>query len=129
MKKFLKWVAIVITALVILFTVFFVYISKGLDANSQPQVAGADASLLADGVYPGSYEGGRWTNQVNVTVVQGKITDITPTQKVTFDLPAVFQELTQKVIAQQTTLVDTVAGATVTSKAYLKAIENALTQQ
>jgi uncharacterized protein with FMN-binding domain len=39
----------------------------------------------------------------------------------------VSEELFQRVIAQQTTQVDAVSGSTVTSRAYLKAIENALT--
>jgi uncharacterized protein with FMN-binding domain len=127
MKKFLKLVAIVITVLVVIFTGFYVFISRGLDAKSQPALAGVTAQGLKDGTYEGGYEGGRWTNRVKVTVAGEKIGDIALTQDVMFSDAKVSAELFQKVIAAQSTQVDTVAGATVTSKAYLKSIENALT--
>ena len=127
MKKFLKMLAIVITALVILFTGFFLYISRGLDAKSQPVLAGVTAQGLKDGTYEGGYNGGRWTNRIKVTVVGEKIGNIALTQDVMFSDAKASTALFERVIAAQSTQVDTVAGATVTSKAYLKSIENALT--
>jgi uncharacterized protein with FMN-binding domain len=127
MKKFLKVVAIVITALVILFAGLFLYVSRGLDEKSQPALAGATAQGLKDGTYEGGYEGGRWTNQVKVTIAGEKIGNIALTQDVIFSDAKVSTELFERVIAAQSTQVDTVAGSTVTSKAYLKSIENALT--
>jgi uncharacterized protein with FMN-binding domain len=129
MKKFLKIVAIVITALVILFTGLFLFISRGLDAKSQPALAGVTAQGLADGTYEGSYEGGRWTNRVRVTVAGGKIGNIALLQDVIFSKNDVSVALFERVITAQSTQVDAVAGATVTSKAYLKSIENALTSK
>ena len=129
MKKFFKAAAIVITALVIIFTGLFLYVSRGLDDKSQPELAGVTAQGFADGTYEGGYDGGRWTNRVKVTVSGEKMTDITILQNVLFPLENVPPELFQRVIAAQTTNVDTVASATVTSKAYLKSIENALTKK
>ena len=126
MKRFLKIVAVVITALVIVFTGLFIFISRGLDEKSQPALAGVTAQGLADGTYEGSYDGGRWTNRVKVTVAGEKITDIAILQNVMFALDNVPPELFQKVIDAQTTKVDAVASATVTCNAYLKSIENAL---
>ena len=127
MKKFLKIVAIVITVLVIIFAGLFLFISRGLDAKSQPALTGVTAQGLKDGVYEGNYDGGRWTNGVKVTVTGEKIGNIVLVQDVMFSDAKVSSELFQRVIAAQSTQVDTVAGATVTSKAYLKSIENALT--
>lgn len=127
MKKFLKILAIIITALVIIFTGVFLFISRGLDVKSQPALTGVTAQGLKDGVYEGSYDGGRWTNGVKVTVAGEKIGNITLTQDVMFSDAKVSAALFERVIASQSTKVDTVAGATVTSKAYLKSIENALT--
>lgn len=129
MKKFLKIVAIVITALVIIFTGIFLFVSRGLDAKSQPVLGGVTAQGLKDGVYEGSYDGGRWTNGVKVTVSGEKIENIALTQDVMFSDAKVSTELFQKVTAAQSTQVDAVAGSTVTSKAYLKSIENALTSK
>jgi uncharacterized protein with FMN-binding domain len=127
MKKILKGFAIFLTALVILFAGLFLWISRGLDENSQPVLTGVSAEGAADGEHSGFYDGGRWTNRVKVTVAGGQITDIALTQDVMFKDPKVSEELFQRVIAQQTTQVDAVSGSTVTSRAYLKAIENALT--
>ena len=129
MKKVFKIAAVVITALVIIFTGVFVFISRGLDAKSQPALAEATARGLADGIYEGSYDGGRWTNRVKVTVAGEKIGDIALSQDVMFSAAKVSAELFQRVIAAQSTQVDAVAGATVTCNAYLKSIENALTSK
>lgn len=127
MKKLLKAVAIIITALVILFTGFFLFITRGLDAKSQPVLMGVTAQGLADGEYEGGYDGGRWTNRVKVTVAGERIESIVLSQDVMFPNAKVSAELFGRVIAAQSTRVDAVAGATVTSNAYLKSIETALT--
>jgi len=87
-------------------------------------------SNLKDGTYIGEYEGGmyKWrTNKVEVTVASGKVTGIKligssdPGKENTKH-----NELYNRVIDAQSLQVDTISGATLTSKAYLKAIENAL---
>ena len=127
MKKILKGFAIFLTALVILFAGMFLWISRGLDEKSQPVLTGVSAANLQDREYSGFYDGGRFSNGVKVTVTGGQITDIALTQDVMFNNSKVSEELFQRVITQQTTQVDAASGATITSRAYLKAIENALT--
>ncbi len=129
MKKFLKIVTVVITAVVLIFTGLFLLIGRGLDANSQPVLTGVTAIGLADGTYEGGYDGGRWTNRVKVAVAGGRIENIVLSQDVMFNDAKVSAELFQRVIKAQSTQVDAVAGATVTSNAYLKSIENALTSK
>ncbi len=89
-------------------------------------------SKLNDGAYHGAYAGGmyKWrVNECDVTVDSGKVTGIQlavsqdPGGKNTQHL-----ELYERVIRAQSLQVDTISGATLTSKAYLKAVENALLQ-
>lgn len=91
-----------------------------------------DFTRLKDGVYIGEYEGGmyKWReNKVQVTVTDGKVSDIKL-------LSAVFkaegttdpEPLYDRVIKNQSLQVDAISGATITSKGYLQAVENALLQ-
>jgi uncharacterized protein with FMN-binding domain len=91
-----------------------------------------DFSKLNDGTYHGAYEGGmyKWrANECQVTVSSGKVTDIQmagssdPGGKNTQH-----EALYDRVIQAQSLQVDTISGATLTSKAYLQAVENALLQ-
>jgi uncharacterized protein with FMN-binding domain len=101
------------------------------EARSLPLDA-VDFGRLADGTYHGAYEGGmyKWrANECDVTVTDGKVTAIQlvgsqdPGGKNTQHEP-----LYERVVEAQSLQVDTISGATLTSKAYLKAVENALVQ-
>ena len=89
-----------------------------------------DFGKLNDGTFHGAYEGGMYAwraNECQVTVENGKVTGIQllgskdPGGKNTQH-----QALYDRVIDAQSLQVDTISGATLTSKAYLKAVENAL---
>ena len=103
------------------------YFSRGLDAISNLKINEINILSLQDGVYNGIYEAGRWTNQVNVTIRGHKIIDIDVVKDVRFPNTEVTEELINQVIEKQYITLDTISGATVTCKAYLKSIENALT--
>jgi uncharacterized protein with FMN-binding domain len=84
---------------------------------------------LNDGTYIGEYEGGRnkWrANEVQVTVSSGKLTDIQLLKHKENQKPEFTTKLYDRVIKSQSLQVDTISGATITSKAYLKSVENAL---
>ncbi len=102
------------------------YLTRGLDKGSNVEINDVDLSLLDDGIYNGEYRAGRWTNEVKVTVENHKITDISIVKDALFTNPEVSKELVEKVVSKQSLKVDMVSGATVSSKAYLKSIENAL---
>jgi uncharacterized protein with FMN-binding domain len=92
---------------------------------------GVDFSKLADGEYTGTYEGGmyKWrANTVKVIVSGGKLTEIDPISGVQDQGNGSTKMLYDRVIANQSLMVDTISGATLTSKGYLKAVEIALTQ-
>lgn len=91
-----------------------------------------DFSKLNDGTYHGTYEGGmyKWrANKCQVTVSSGKIADIQLVESQDFGAKNTgYKELYDRVIQAQSLQVDTISGATLTSKAYLQAVENALVQ-
>lgn len=89
-----------------------------------------DFSRLQDGNWRGTYDGGmyQWRqNECMVAVRQGKVAKIELTKS---EDPGGentdHKELYQRVVAAQSLQVDTLSGATLTSKAYLQCVENAL---
>jgi uncharacterized protein with FMN-binding domain len=63
---------------------------------------------------------------VQVTVKDHSISDITVVKQQVIMTPDTQAALTEKVLSAQNTQVDAVSGATATSNAFLKAVENAL---
>lgn len=98
------------------------------EAKNLP-IAAIDFKNIGDGTYIGEYEGGikKWrTNKVQVTVSSGKVTGIEVLEQ-KYDLkPEFTDKLYDRVIEAQSLQVDTISGATLTSKACLKSVENAL---
>jgi uncharacterized protein with FMN-binding domain len=90
-------------------------------------LAGVSAQGLADGTYTGAYAAFRFSNTVAVTVKDQTIRDIQVVKPQVVAKAETADALRGEVLAAQSTTVDTVAGATIDSKAYLKAVENALT--
>ena len=96
-------------------------------ANLSASDYGIDANNLKDGTYEGSGTGFSSTITVRVTISGGKIVAIDIVSS--GDDAAYFSRATgviSSVIAQQSTNVDTVSGATYSSKGILMAIRNAL---
>ncbi|WP_438493141.1 FMN-binding protein [Paenibacillus sp. IHBB 3054] len=98
------------------------------EAKNLP-IRALDFKQIKNGKYVGEYEGGmyKWrANKVQVTVTSSKVTEIKVLEQAE-KKPAEFtDELFGRVIREQSLQVDTISGATLTSKAFLKAIENAL---
>jgi uncharacterized protein with FMN-binding domain len=99
------------------------------EAKSLPLDA-VDFGKLNDGTYQGAYEGGRYgwrANECQVTVSSGRVTGI---QLIGSQDPGgkntQHEALYDRVVEAQSLQVDTISGATLTSKAYLQAVENAL---
>ncbi len=110
---------------------WFKLMKEHQEARTVP-LAALDFSKLREGTYHGAYAGGmyKWRkNECDVTVSSGKVTGIQltasqdPGGKNTQHV-----ELYDRVVKAQSLQVDTISMATLTSKAYLKAIENALLQ-
>jgi uncharacterized protein with FMN-binding domain len=106
------------------------HLSREHDEAKNIPITAIDFSKLNDGTYIGEYEGGmyKWrATKVNVRIDSGTVKNIKligssdPGAKNT-DQWLLFD----RVIKAQSLQVDAVSGATLTSKAYLKAVENAL---
>lgn len=128
MRKFLKIVVIVVVIFVLVIAGGVFYITRGLDEGSKLAVSSVNVSSVGDGTYDGKYDSGRWSNELKVTIKDHKITQIGIVKDVAFPNQESADQIFNEVIEKQNTDVDIVSGATVTSKAYLKSIENALTQ-
>lgn len=128
MKKPFKIILRIFIVIALIIAAVFFYMSNGLSEGSKVTVNSVNASSLTDGEYLGNYEAGRWTNEVSVKVNSGKITDIKIIKDVMVPQKGLADKLFDRVIQSQNTTVDVISGATVTSKAYLKSIENALTK-
>lgn len=127
MKKKLFISAIIIGIIIVIFAVIFFIATDGLKEGLSVHIDSIDLSKVEDGVYTGTYEHKRWTNTVKVYVQNHAITKIEIMNDVAgADITGCSGEIINRVIKSQNTNIDAVAGATVTSKAYLKAIENAL---
>jgi uncharacterized protein with FMN-binding domain len=85
-----------------------------------------DVTQVADGEYEGTSEFGHYTYHVKVTVENHQITDIEDLAPRDSIYVTYATGVFQRIIDQQTPDVDAISGATTTSKAFMKAVENAL---
>ena len=124
----LLWKILLYVLIIIIFVsgIGFFYMSRGLDSGRELSINKVDFSSLVDGTYTGTYRGGRWTNTVKVTIKDHRILDIEIVDDILFSQPEVFEKILDRVLDEQKVKVDVISEATVTSKAYLKAIELAL---
>ena len=89
------------------------------------KIENVDLSTISDGKYTGSCDASYIASEVSVTVKDHKITDISLLKhKNERGKPA--EVIPGKVVEAQSLKVDTISGATNSSKVILKAIENAL---
>lgn len=111
---------------VLLIVVFFT-ITNGLSNGKNILISSIDLSHISDGSYTGTYEQGRWTNTLTVHVKNNRIIGIDIDKDVLASgITDCSEEVFRRVMETQNTQIDAVTGATVTTKAYLKAIEDAL---
>jgi uncharacterized protein with FMN-binding domain len=113
----------IVAAVIIGFVVFMV---GGKNVTLNQQIGSVSLDTIPDGVYTGSYSALRWSTTVEVTVADHKITDIRVVSPQVVIDDETIDTLNAEVIEAQSPAVDAISGATVTSKAHLKAVENAL---
>ncbi|MDR1803303.1 MAG: FMN-binding protein [Treponema sp.] len=122
-----KKILVVPGVLILLIIAAFIAITNGLSEGQNVALNGVDLSNISDGDYTGTYEHGRWTNTITVQVKNRVITGIVIVKNVAAaGITNCADEVFRRVMEKQNTQIDVVSGATVTTKAYLKAIENAL---
>lgn len=109
--------------------IFWPFLSREHREAKNLPIGDVDFNNLKDGTYIGEYEGGmyKWrANEVQVRVSSGKVTNIDLLKNKENQPPEFTNKLYGRVIESQSLQVDTISGATLTSKAYLKSVENAL---
>ena len=96
--------------------------------SGQPEEADGADSPYADGTYTGEAQGYGGTVAVELTVENGKITDLTITSAEKEDTAYLdaASAIIDSILEQQSTDVDTVSGATFSSNGILHAAEDAL---
>lgn len=118
-------VCIVILVVGIIGGKYLISVQKYKKAIRELKISNVDLSKISDGKYTGSYDVGYVGAKVAVTVKNNEIVDITLlSHKNERGKPA--EVIPEKVVKAQSLQVDTISGATNSSKVILKAIENAL---
>jgi uncharacterized protein with FMN-binding domain len=111
--------------IILIISALFVLMNGMKDIESLT-VESLDLNSLEDGSYTGTFDITRWSNTVEVKVENHRITEISVIDDVMIDLEGLTNRLFESVIQNQSLDVDIETGTSITSKAYLKAIENAL---
>jgi len=122
-SKKLRVVGIVFALLLIIIGGGYIAASRGLSEMQELVINDVNPDQIADGVYSGEFNQYRWSYRVDVTVQGGKIVDIHFNNGGAFE-----QNLSDQIIANQSLDVDIMTGGTVSSKAFLKAVETALSR-
>jgi len=90
------------------------------------EVKSLDFSRLRDGSYEGSYTGSMGKASVSLSVADKKITAVSLTHFESSPVGAPAKAILDRVIAAQSLAVDTISGATYSSKVILRAVQDAL---
>ena len=129
------WIITFLTPLVvgIAGTVGWKNLQKEHDEARSLALNSVDFTRLKDGTFTGIYGGGMYgwrANQCQVTVTSGRVNriDLVQGKEAAGKTATQPDMLYERVIHAQSLQVDTISGATLTSKAYLQAVENALLQ-
>jgi uncharacterized protein with FMN-binding domain len=123
MKKIAKRVGI---GFLVCFAAIMIYSVLGMQQTLSLEINPVDLTGIADGEYIGEYDCYRWSNAVTVTVADHQIVGI-QVVKGPAGREGIRQELIGQIILEQTPELDAISGATADKKAFLKAVENALT--
>ena len=118
----LKIIGIIVVVIVLIIAGGFFAVTRGLDEMQGLVINNINISELPDGEYTGEFDRYRWSNKVTVTIEDGKVMEVRPENGQALEL-----ELSERIITSQSLQVDIDTGATVSSKAFLKAVEEALT--
>lgn len=131
MKRFFKIFIVVMICILVFATLFMLIFNRGMNQIKKIEIKDIDLSQIKDGEYLGQYANGRWQYVVGVIVSGGKIKSIEIlNEKSGFVDMNMYKQVNDEVISRvlknQSLKVDVVTGATVNTKALLKALENAL---
>jgi uncharacterized protein with FMN-binding domain len=122
MRRFFRLLLVIAAVAFVLFCVWVLYSGYLTRTSAHVTLPPLNLANVADGVYGGSAKILHVAPKLQVTVTAGRITNITFVTLVAGDVTG----LAARVIKAQSLDVDAISGATVSTKAVLKAIDNAL---
>lgn len=125
-RKMRKMVWMVLGIVVLIAAGIGGVVAGGVMVLKRAEVADIDLSTVQDGAYEGTHKYLGITNRVKVEVRGHRIVAIEVNENRDSDYLDRAKGVAKRVIGKQSLNVDTVTGATVSSKAVLKAVENAL---
>ncbi len=125
MRRLFKVVFVVIALLLILFIFFYFLIKSNLNNLQSIKISDVDLATSRDGTYTGTFSAIPVEAEVKVTIKDHMIESIEIVRHVNGKGKGA-EIIPSKVIEAQSLQVDTISGATYSSKVILKAIENAL---
>ncbi|WP_035292299.1 FMN-binding protein [Clostridium sp. KNHs214] len=124
----LSIVLIVLTFIVILFINIVSELKNGEQTLSKMTFTDINISSIKDGAYTGEFKAGLVFVKVKTTIKDKKITDIKLIEHKNGKGSGA-ESIISDIIAKQTTDVDMISGATISSKVIRKAIENSLVEK
>lgn len=114
-------------AYIIITAVFFLgCASQEMMRVRQMEIKNVDINHFPDGEYIGSFSYGNFEYIVKTIVNDNKISDIQILQNRDTKHAKLAEGVVAEIVEQQTPNVDAISGATTTSKALMKAVENSL---
>lgn len=127
MKPFLTVASIILGSLGILSLIMFSLFNRGMGEIKKLVINEVDLSKVPDGTFRGTYRKGRWKYDVEVTIKDHRIVAVKSLDAGMNKLWADFNSKVETAILdRQSVGIDVVSGATITTKAMQKAVENAL---
>lgn len=128
MKKLIRYSLIFIVVVGLVGFVAFKWIENNFNQLAKSEVEDVQLSSISDGEYNGVYQSFPIDVEVNVIVLDHKITKIDLIKHVTGQGQSA-EEILDDVVKQNSIDVDVISGATYSSKVILQAISNALNRQ
>lgn len=122
----MKFIWIIIIVLIVLVIGIYLIGTWGTKEVLSEKINDINLNELSDDSYRGEYKVGRWESEVEVTIIDHKITDIKLLNKLNHPNSKLIPQTIDKIIEQQSLQIEIVSKATATSKTFLKSIENAL---
>jgi uncharacterized protein with FMN-binding domain len=126
MGKMFKLMLYFLVFIVLLFAFAGLVFNKGMGEIKKMPISNVDLSSLKDGLYNGNFCKGRWCYEVSVQVASHRIISIRIDNTNMNGFKKLNNKLIAAVIREQKVPVDGVTNATITRKAFFKAVENAL---
>lgn len=105
------------------------FTSIGMNEVRNIVINEVDLTRVEDGIYHGKFHKRRWVYDLQVTIKDHKIVEIKNVNNQTEAYNKFIRDAARKIVESQSLQIDIVTGATINTKAFCKAVENALTAQ